>query len=64
MRCSCACIKCCVWHKNEAVLVSLQQVLGFGGVPYACEFGGDSLCLYEMFMGPLRDTKVGLTEQV
>jgi hypothetical protein len=23
------------------------------------EFGGDSLRLYEMFMGPLRDTKVG-----
>lgn len=28
------------------------------------EFGGDSLRLYEMFMGPLRDTKVGGTAGV
>lgn len=40
--------------KSRGNVINPDDVVG--------DFGADSLRLYEMFMGPLRDTKVGAVE--
>jgi hypothetical protein len=47
-----------------AALVPLQLVLECLLRFLCVEFGGDSLRLYEMFMEPLRDTKVSVKKQL